>query len=286
MTAALFIDGLAFGLLLSLLAVGMTLIFGLGGVLNLAHGHFAVIGAISAAVLIRAGVNVPLSALLGILIAGVSGLALDRLLTLSAYKYKGEARLLVGLMITLGLSLVIEGFLNYRFPLATMSISLPIPNVTLFEVVIRTTAISAALIAALTVLALLLFLRGTFLGKAVRAIVQNEAGAELCGIDQARVRTLILIVGGLTAGLAGVAYGLASSIDVTRGMELCILALIVATVGGVRSINGTLASGVLLGFVNIFAGFYIGTYLTYILLLMAAALTILLRPSGLLGHWT
>ena len=283
---SLFIDGIIFGLQLSLLAVGLTLIFGLGGVLNLAHGQLAVIAGISAAGLIGAGVNVPLAALLGVLIAGASGLVLDRSLMLMAYRYKGEARLLLGLVLTLGLSLAIEGYLNYSFPLVALSISLPILNVTLFGIVVRTTAISAALIAILSLLSLLLFLRGTFLGKAVRSIVQNEVGAELCGIDQASVRTLIFILGALMAGLAGIAQGLTASLDVRMGMELTILALIVATVGGVRSIHGTLAAGILLGVVNVFASFYIGTYLTYIILLTTAGLTILLRPLGLLGYWT
>ena len=283
---SLFIDGIICGLQLSLLAVGLTLIFGLGGVLNLAHGQLAVIAGISAAGLIGAGVNVPLAALLGVLIAGASGLVLDRSLMLMAYRYKGEARLLLGLVLTLGVSLVIEGFVNYSFPLVALSISLPILNVTLFGVVVRTTAIVAALIAILTLLSLFLFLKGTSLGKAVRSIVQNEVGAELCGIDQASVRTLIFILGSLMAGLAGIAQGLTASLDARMGMELTIFALIVATVGGVRSINGTLAAGILLGIVNVFASFYVGTYLTFIILLTTAGLTILLRPRGLLGDWT
>jgi branched-chain amino acid transport system permease protein len=283
---SLFIDGIIFGLQLSLLAVGLTLIFGLGGVLNLAHGQLSVIAGISAAGLMGVGVYTPLAALLGVLTAGASGLVLDRSLMLMAYRYKGEARLLLGLVLTLGLSLAIEGYLNYSFPLVAMSISLPKPNVTLFGIVVRTTAVGAALIAILSLVFLLLFLRRTFLGKAVRSIVQNEVGAELCGINQASVRTLIFFLGALMAGLAGIAQGLTASLDVRMGMELTILALIVATVGGVRSIHGTLAAGILLGVVNVFAGFYIGTYLTYIILLTTAGLTILLRPSGLLGHWT
>lgn len=283
---SLLIDGIIFGLQLSLLAVGLTLIFGLGGVLNLAHGQLAVIAGISAAGLIGAGVNIPLAAFLGVLIAGASGLVLDRFLMLVAYKYKGEARLLLGLVLTLGLSLAIEGYLNYSFPLVALSISLPVPNVNLFGIVVRTTAVSAAIIAILSLLTLLLFLRGTFLGKAIRSIVQSEVGAELCGINQGSVRTLIFILGALMAGLAGIAQGLTASLDVRMGMELTILALIVATVGGVRSIHGTLAAGILLGVVNVFASFYIGTYLTYIILLTTAGLTILSRPSGLLGYWT
>jgi branched-chain amino acid transport system permease protein len=135
-------------------------------------------------------------------------------------------------------------------------------------------------------LALTLFLRGTLLGKAIRSIIQNEVGAALCGIDPRRTRTVIFALGAVMAGLAGIAQGLFSSLGTEMGIEFTILGLIVAVLGGVRSINGTLAAGVLLGVVNAFASYYMGAYLTLIILLGAAMLTILVRPSGLLAQWT
>lgn len=280
----LFIDGIVLGLQFSLLAVGLTLIYGLGGVLNLAHGQFAVIAGIVTALLIGAGVTAPLAALLGILAAGAFAFLVDRSLMRPAYRYTGEARLLLGLMLTLGLSLMITGFLNFRFPQTALSLRLPVLSVSIFGVTIRTASIIVALVALVAILSLLTFLRGTSVGKAIRAVVQNEVGAELCGIDPTKIRSLIFILGGIMAGLAGVAQGLFSAVGTEMGMELTILALIVATVGGVRSINGTLAAGILLGVVNAFASFYIGAYLTSIILLAIAAFTILVRPGGLLGR--
>lgn len=280
----LFIDGIVLGLQFSLLAVGLTLIYGLGGVLNLAHGQFAVIAGIVTALLIGAGVTAPLAALLGILAAGAFAFLVDRSLMRPAYRYTGEARLLLGLMLTLGLSLMITGFLNFRFPQTALSLRLPVLSVSIFGVTIRTASIIVALVALVAILSLLTFLRGTSVGQAIRAVVQNEVGAELCGIDPTKIRSLIFILGGIMAGLAGVAQGLFSAVGTEMGMELTILALIVATVGGVRSINGTLAAGILLGVVNAFASFYIGAYLTSIILLAIAAFTILVRPGGLLGR--
>lgn len=280
----LFIDGIVLGLQFSLLAVGLTLIYGLGGVLNLAHGQFAVIAGIVTALLIGAGVTAPLAALLGILAAGAFAFLIDRSLMRPAYRYTGEARLLLGLMLTLGLSLMVTGFLNFRFPQTALSLRLPVLSASIFGVTIRTASIIVALVALVAILSLLAFLRGTSIGKAIRAVVQNEVGAELCGIDPTKIRSLIFILGGIMAGLAGVAQGLFSAVGTEMGMELTILALIVATVGGVRSINGTLAAGILLGVVNAFASFYIGAYLTSIILLAIAAFTILVRPGGLLGR--
>lgn len=280
----LFIDGIVLGLQFSLLAVGLTLIYGLGGVLNLAHGQFAVIAGIVTALLIGAGVTAPLAALLGILAAGAFAFLVDRSLMRPAYRYTGEARLLLGLMLTLGLSLMVTGFLNFRFPQTALSLRLPVLSISVFGITIRTASLIVALVALVAILSLLAFLRGTSIGKAIRAVVQNEVGAELCGIDPTKIRSLIFILGGIMAGLAGVAQGLFSAVGTEMGMELTILALIVATVGGVRSINGTLAAGILLGVVNVFASFYIGAYLTSIILLAIAAFTILIRPSGLLGR--
>jgi branched-chain amino acid transport system permease protein len=283
---AILFDGIVYGLQLSLLAVGLTLIFGLGGVLNLAHGQFAVIAAIFTWLLMGKGVVAPVAAGLGILIAGVVGLIIDRLLLLPAYRLKGDSRLLLALMLTLGLAFVIEGGITYRFPQAELSLLLPIPMTKVLGVVIRTASLVVALGSILVLLSLLLFLKRTGLGKAIRYIIQNEEGAELCGIDPARMRTLIFIFGSLIAGLVGITQGLSASLGPQAGFELTIFALIVAVVGGVRSINGTLAAGILLGVVHAFTSYFVGAYMTYIILLATAIFTVLIRPSGLFGRWT
>jgi len=280
------IDGVVQGLQLSLLAVGITLIYGLGGVLNLAHGQFAVMAGIATALLISNGVNVIVASFLGVLAAGVFGLVIDRSLLLAAYRYKGEERLLLGLVLTLGLSFVVDGYLNYRLPNVALTLRLPIPSLSVFGITIRAASVVMSLMAILVFLLLLIFLKGTLLGKAIRSIIQNEVGAELCGIRPARTRTFIVALSAVMAGLAGISQGLFSSLGTEMGVEFTILALIVAVVGGVRSINGTLVAGILLGIVNAYASYYIGAYLALIILLGTAMLTILIRPSGLLAYWT
>ena len=90
----------------------------------------------------------------------------------------------------------------------------------------------------------------------------------------------------MMAGLAGVVQGLFSSLGSEMGPEFTTLALLVAVVGGVRSIDGTLAAGILLGIVNAFASHYVCAYVAYIILLSAAMATILVRPAGLLARST
>ena len=283
---AILVDGIVQGLQLSLMAVGITLIFGLGGVLNLAHGQFAVVGGIATALFVEAGVHPLAACALGILSAGVFGFVVDRTLLLPAYRSAGEERLLLGLLITLGLSFVVNGYLDYKYPNISLTLKLATPSFNVAGITVRTASVAAAVIAIVAFVLLFAFLKGTLLGKVVRSIIQNEVGAGLCGINPGRIRTLIVTLSAMMAGLAGVVQGLFSSLGTEMGNELTSFALIVAVVGGVRSINGTLAAGVLLGIVNAFASYFVGAYLTLIILLGTAVFTILLRPHGLFAYRT
>lgn len=283
---AILIDGIVQGLQLSLMAVGITLIFGLGGVLNLAHGQIAVIGGIATALLLAAGLHPLLASVLGVLSAGAFGLIMDRTILVPAYRYQGEERLLLGLLITLGLSFVVNGFLDVRYPTVALTLPLPTPSFTVGAITVRTASAAVAVIALAAFALLFAFLKGTLLGKVVRSIMQNEVGAGLCGINSGRIRTLIVALSAMMAGLAGVMQGLFSSLGTELGNEFTSFALIVAVIGGVRSVNGTLVAGVLLGIVNAYASYYVGAYLTLLILLVTAAGTILVKPQGLFAFRT
>lgn len=147
----------------------------------------------------------------------------------------------------------------------------------------RSGSLLASAISVVAFAGLFLFFRGTMLGQAVRSIIQDEEGARLVGIDPKRMRTFILVSSGVLAALVAVTRAMSIPVTVTSGTSLTIFALIVTVVGGLGSVAGAFLAGLLLGIVNTVSSFYIGTFLTFIILLAAAALTILLRPSGLLG---
>ncbi|MGH9230673.1 MAG: ABC transporter permease subunit, partial [Acidimicrobiales bacterium] len=113
MRAAL-LDGVVLGLQFGLLGVGLTLVYGLGGVLNLAHGQLAVLGAIVAALRIDAGASTVAAVLTGLAVAGAVGLALDLSLMRPVYRRVGEDRVLLGLLLMLGVAFVIDGVLMWR----------------------------------------------------------------------------------------------------------------------------------------------------------------------------
>lgn len=281
---AVILDGIVLGLAFGLLGVGMTLVYGLGGVLNLAYGQFVVLGAIVISLLMDDGVPTVVAAALGVLAATVVAVLLDLTLMRPVYRQHGEERTLLGLLLTLGVAFVIAGLLNWRYPLGALYINITGEPISVVGVPMPAGSIWASAISLGVAAALLLFFGATTFGRGVRSVIQDEAGARLVGINPSFVRTVIFALSGALAGLVAVTHSMTAPITVTQGFELTIFALIVTVVGGLGSVAGAFLGGILLGIVNTLSAHYIGQYITSIVLLGAAALTILLRPRGLLGR--
>jgi branched-chain amino acid transport system permease protein len=281
---AVVLDGIVLGLQFGLLGVGMTLVYGLGGVLNLAYGQIAVVGAIVVANALAAGVPALGAAGVGLLAGTAAGVVLDRSLMQPVYRQHGEHRVLLGLLLTLGVAFVIDGLLQWRYPLGALRLAIGGEAVPILGVRMRMGSLLASGISLGVGAALFLFLRTTTMGRATRSVIQDEVGARLVGISPAAVRTFIFGLSGAMAGLVAVTRSMTSPVTVTAGVDFTILALIVAVVGGLGSVSGAFLAGVLLGIVSTVSAFYIGQYITTIVLLTAAAATILVRPRGLLGR--
>jgi branched-chain amino acid transport system permease protein len=281
---AVALDGLVLGLQFGLLGVGMTLVYGLGGVLNLAYGQIAVLAAMVVALVVAAGAPTLVAVGAGLLVAGASGVVLDRVLMWPVYRQRGEHRVLLGLLITLGVAFVIEGLLVWRYPSGALRLPISGAAVPILGVNMRLGSLWASGISLAVGAALLLFLRATSAGRATRSVIQDEVGARLAGINPAAIRTLIFALSGVLAGLVAETRSITSPVSVNAGFEFTIMALIVAVVGGLGSVAGAFLAGVLLGIVSTVSAFYIGQYITTIVLLAAAALTIVIRPRGLLGR--
>jgi branched-chain amino acid transport system permease protein len=281
---AVLLDGIVLGLQFGLLGVGLTLVYGLGGVLNLAYGQLAVLAAIVVALSIDAGHAAGVAVLYGLLTAGAVGLVLDLTLMQPVYRLRGERRVLLGLLLMLGVAFIIDGLLVWRYPSESLSLRIGGDPVSILGVGMRTGSLLASAIAIAAGILLVAFFRLSTVGQAIRSVIQDEEGARLCGVNPAVVRSLIFALSGVLAGLVAVTRSMTSPVTVSAGIDLTILALIVAVVGGLGSVSGAFLAGVLLGIVNTVSSYYIGSYVTTIILLAAAALTIVVRPAGLLGH--
>jgi branched-chain amino acid transport system permease protein len=277
------LDGIVLGLQFGLLAAGLTLVYGLGGVLNLAYGQMAVTSALVVAFALEAGVPVVPAIALGLLAGGLLALCLDITILRPVYRLRGEARVLLSLLLTLGVSFIIDGFLNWRYPLESLTLRIAGGAVDILGVPMRRGSLVASAITLLTIAGLFVFFRYTSLGRAVRSVIQEPEGARLVGIYPNRILRLILILSGVLAALVAVTRSMVTPVDTTSGLSITVFALIITVVGGLGSVAGAFLAGIILGIVSVVAADLIGTSISLIVLLAAAAVTILLRPAGLLG---
>lgn len=285
MTAVL-LDGVVLGLQFGLLGVGLTLVYGLGGVLNLAHGQVAVLGAIVIARSMDAGMSTGVSIVFGLVAVGLLGLIVDLTLMRPVYRLRGESRVLLGLLLMLGVGTLIDGVLEWRYPIEALTLRVTGDPVSILGIRMSYGSIVASAIALVVGVALFAFLRFSTFGRATRSVIQDEEGARLCGVNPAVVRSTIFVMSGVLAGVVVITRSMTAPITVTSGFGLTIMALIVAVVGGLGSVSGAFVAGILLGVVNTVSAYTIGSYATTIILLTAAAVTIVLRPSGLFGDRT
>ncbi len=276
------LNGLLDGFYYLLIAIGLSLIFSLGGIVNLAHGAFFAIGAYLAVALtpyvgfFGAVVLVPL------IVAGL-GMIVERLLFTRFYR----ADPLYSLLLTFGLAMIIEQALRWSFGAAPLAYSMPEllrGQVFMGDFIYPRYRIFLITVAVLAVAALWLVLNRTAFGRIVRAGIQNPDILGSLGIS---LRPYLSMVAGIAIGLAGLAGVLMAPIvpvHPAMGAEVLTAAFVVVVIGGLGSFWGVVLAAILVGVVK---GFVIGIdlpswSLAAIYLLMF--LVLLLRPRGLMGE--
>ncbi|MCS7133250.1 MAG: branched-chain amino acid ABC transporter permease [Candidatus Caldarchaeum sp.] len=282
--ALFLIDGVVFGLILSLIAAGLTLIYGLAGVLNLAHGELLVICTVTAAVLTALNIPLPLALVAGILVTVAAGVFLEKIVLKPVYGLEGEERILLGLYITLAFSFFLHGALITSFPLAFLTINLPVPSLEIMGLTLRTAQLITGAASALILVAVYLFLKNTWGGMAIRSLTQNEVGALIVGVSVKRYRLVVFMLGAFLVSLAGIIRSVVATVAPESGVEFTILGLLVCVVGGIRSVYGTIVAGLVIGIVYTFLVVFIGTYLAYVALLIFIMALLLVRPYGIVGE--
>jgi branched-chain amino acid transport system permease protein len=279
------VTGLGLGAMYFLIASGLSLIYGLMGVLNFAHGAFLTVGAYatwwtSTHVGGGPGTKLLVGAAVGLAVGAVLAALVELVLIRPLYRRPVEQVLVtVGLALALGaLVQAIWGLDGRPFPVPSWLID----TTTIFGASIPNDRFVEIAAAALVLVGLLAFLRYTRYGLIIRAGVENRAMVTALGIDVRKAFTLVFALGGLAAALAGVLSGVYfTTIDPGRGTSLLIFAFIVVVIGGFGSIGGTAVAAVVVGLIQQYANYYASTGLGDLAVVLLLALVLLARPAGL-----
>jgi branched-chain amino acid transport system permease protein len=277
------LNGVQYGLLLFLVASGLTLIFGIMGVINLAHGSFYMMGAYIAFSLVGLTHNFWLAILLGVPLAAVIGFTLEALLIRHLYRRDH----LYQVLLTYGLILVMEELRSLAVGDDVHGIAVP----ALFDFSIPLTAglaypayrLLMSVLCLAVAAAMALLVQRTRLGMTIRAGAANREMVQILGIDIGRVFRLVFAGGVALAAFAGMLAAPVASVYPGMGNEILIISFVVVVIGGIGSIKGAFLGALLIGLADTFGQVYapqVAGMTVYLLM----ALILVWRPAGLFGR--
>jgi branched-chain amino acid transport system permease protein len=282
-TLQVLLSGLVDGCVYALIAVGMSLVYSITRVINLAQGGFVVLAALLAVSLQNAGVNPLLTLLVVVVVLAVALAGIDRLVILPASQRATPERMLlvtVGLLQAIGgLLLLVWGNLPYTARPFTAGDPFTVLGVAIQR---QQLWILGALLVA--VIGLGLLLNRTELGLTMRATASRPDAARLVGVDTDRIRLIAFSLSGAMAALAGAAVIPITFLQFDTTTSYAVSGFVAAVVGGLGSIGGAVLGGLLLGIVEGVFARYTGASLAEVAAIGLLILLLLVRPSGLLGR--
>ena len=280
--AAQVFTGLVLGGIYVLLAIGLSLIFGLMTVVNFAHGSLYMLGAYYGFFLLGLTRNFWLALVVAPLMVGVCGLLIERFLIRRLYGRSPDDPLLL----TFGLSLVLVEAV--RLIWGKIGLALDPPRelagaVNLGFMVFPLYRLFVIAVTALVLVGLWLFLERTNVGLFIRAGSRDPLMVRALGVNLGRIWMLVFGIGAALAGLAGILAGPMRGVYAEMGVTIIIESFVVVVVGGMGSLLGALVAGVLIGEVVSLTTFF-APKLSEIMVFIVMAVVLLVRPSGLFGE--
>jgi neutral amino acid transport system permease protein len=276
-------NGLNFGLLLALAAIGLSLIYGTTGLNNFAHAEMVTIGALMT---FTFSTFLPLWAaiIIALVISGAFGWSLD------AGIWKPLRRKGVGLIpmmiVSIGLSLALR--YTYQFFYGGETRQLPLadsPDINIGAISLSATDFLSMGISVVVLAGVAFFLLRTRIGKATRAVSDNPSLASASGIDVDRVIRIVWIVGGTLAGLSGILWAyFRPGVSWDMGFQILLLIFAAVTLGGLGTAFGALVGSLIVGFFVEVSTLWIPSDMKYVGALVVLILVLLFRPQGILGR--
>lgn len=288
------ISGISLGSVYAIIALGYTMVYGIAKMLNFAHGDVIMVGGyISFCSVNYLGVPTWLSVIIAMIVCTVLGVVIEGL----AYKPLRSAPSLAVLITAIGVSYFLQNSALLIWGAASKVYSPIIPTTNAAgeanAILLFNGQLSISYISLLTMLSCLVIMAGltfftgkTKMGKAMRACSEDKAAAQLMGINVNRTISMTFAIGSALAAIAGVLLCSSyTSLMPTTGSMPGIKAFTAAVFGGIGSIPGALLGGILLGIIESMAKAYISTQLANSIVFAVLIITLLVRPTGLLGKY-
>lgn len=293
------INGLVQGSVYALVALGYTMVYGILGLINFAHGEVVMIGAMIALTVLQALLAAAFAPVLAVLLSLMAAIAVCMALGYGieriAYRPLRNAPRLAPLITAIGVSIVLQNLAMMIWGREYHSFPMPFDN-TLHQfggAAMSDVQIGIVAVALLTMMGLMWLVHRTHLGRAMRAVAENPAAATLMGVDINRVISVTFMLGSALAAIAGfmvsVNYGI---VHYYMGFMLGLKAFTAAVLGGIGNLRGAMVGGVLLGlieslgagYIGDLTGGFLGSNYQDVFAFFVLIAVLIFRPSGLLGE--
>lgn len=274
------VDGLTLGFVFGLMAMGLTLIFGVMKVINLGHGPVIVMGMFAVLVMSQ---NLGINPYLALPIVVVLGLVTGIVMYFVAVHRVINAPELTTLLATFSVNMMLVGALTIIFTSSPRGLSLELPTIRAGAVTISGTRVVAVVIAVLATLALYLFLFRTRVGKSIRAVANNRGAAELMGINSSWMLALSFGLGIMLAMIAGSLLATLFGFTVLSGGGLEVKSFVIVVLGGLGNPTGALLGGIIIGLLESITTIFVPVSWVPVFEFVVFVLILLFRPTGLLG---
>ncbi|WP_435076625.1 branched-chain amino acid ABC transporter permease [Halococcus sp. AFM35] len=273
------INGSVISSLYALVAIGFTMIFGVGGTINLAHGGIITIGAFAAYYVTSAG--------FGIWAGVLAAMAIPAVFSVLLYKGFAERRgdIIIVMILTLLASIVVEEVIRIVEGSQPKAIPALVSGTTeILGSTVQNNLLVVFVVSWVLIGGLFAFVNYTSTGKAILATSMSPRGAALVGIESSRINLYTWAIAGVLAGIAGLFLGSYQTASWAMGREPLILSFSIVVLGGLGSIRGSLIAAYVIGFLEVITTSLINPRLTGLAGLVVLVLVLLVRPEGLFGR--
>lgn len=277
------VDGVLIGSVYALMATGLTLIFGVMDIINVAQGILVILGAyLSYALSVHFGIDLFVGLLITIPTLFIVGIVVERLFL---GRLKGPERTAMSILVTYAVSLVIEGALNMIFTVNPVQLQAWYVNKSfnVFGTYVAYIDLFGFIMAAVLLGALYVMLYRTRFGASIRASLADQTAAALIGIDVRKVSTICFGIGVAVTAAGGMVYGATNAFNASSSYDLISRLLVIIVLGGMGSLGGALLAGILMVTLEDIVGAVWSPVWSQISFFVVLVVILSLRPQGLFG---
>lgn len=277
-----FINGLNIGSIYALIALGYTMVYGIAKLINFAHGDVIMVGAYISFISMKFGLPWWLAVIISIVACAVLGVVMEKV----AYKPLRNASRISLLITAIGISYLLQNLFQLIFGANPQPYHafITLPSLNLGGISIQANYYITFSVSVVLMILLTLFVNKTTMGKAMRAVSEDEGAAKLMGINVDTTISLTFAIGCALAAIAGILYANCyPMINPTLGSLPGIKAFIAAVLGGIGSIPGAVIGAFILGMVEAMTKAYISSQLTDTIVFAILILMLVFKPAGILG---